>query len=74
MIHSRITSKAQTTVPAAVRRALGAEPGDELRWELDGDTATVRRVVGTREDDWPVTPFAIFTEWATDADSVYDNL
>lgn len=73
MIHSRITSKAQTTVPAAVRRALGADAGDELQWELDGDKATVRRVVPA-DDEWSGAPFAAFTEWADDLDSAYDNL
>lgn len=74
MIHSRITSKAQTTVPAAVRRALGAAAGDELLWELDGDRATVRRVLVADDGDWPIRPFAIFTEWADELDSAYDDL
>lgn len=74
MIHSRITSKAQTTVPAAVRRALGADAGDELAWELDGNTVTVRRVV-THDSDGPLNPFAVFTEWASEADCrAYDDL
>ena len=73
MIHSRITAKAQTTVPLAVRRALGIGPGDEVLWEVDGEQVTVRRVaVPTDPFDHP---FAGFTEWASDADCrAFDDL
>lgn len=41
----KITAKGQTTVPQAVRTALGVGPGDLLAWEIGPDgTATVRRV------------------------------
>jgi antitoxin PrlF len=73
MIHSRVTSKAQTTVPAAVRRALGIEPGDEIGWELEGDRVVLRRV---EPDTDPFdSPFALFTEWADELDSeAFDKL
>jgi antitoxin PrlF len=64
MITSRITSKAQTTVPQAVRVALGVREGDELAYELhDGHVVLTkaRRVV---EDD----PFAEFHEWNSEVD------
>lgn len=32
---STLTSKAQVTVPAAIRRQLGLEPGDQLDFTLD---------------------------------------
>lgn len=71
MIHSRISSKLQTTVPLAVRRALGIGPGDTIGYEIDGD-----RVVLTRaeEPDGFIGNFSTFTEWASEADRVYDNL
>lgn len=72
MIEGRLTAKSQTTVPLAVRRALGIGPGDKVAWEIDN-----RRVVLTRvweEAEGTENPFALFTEWASDADSVYDNL
>ncbi len=34
MIVSKLTSKAQTTIPQPVRAALGLEPGDELLYEI----------------------------------------
>ncbi len=37
MIIGRITAKAQTTIPRAVRLALGIGPGDEIGYEIDGD-------------------------------------
>ena len=37
MIESGITSKGQTTLPKAVREALGVKPGDRIRYAiLDG--------------------------------------
>ena len=36
-----ITSKGQTTVPKAVREALGLEAGTQVEWVLDDGKATV---------------------------------
>lgn len=65
MIVSRITSKAQTTIPRAVRAALGLQQGDEVRYEIDGD-----RVILTRAEapDPFIANFSTFTEWADEAD------
>lgn len=64
MITSRLTSKAQTTVPQAVRVALRLEPGDELAYAIEDG-----RVVLTRRDSNPTDdPFKAFDEWDTDAD------
>lgn len=64
MITSRITSKAQTTVPQAVRVALGLREGDELAYEIaDG------RVILTKARPVPLDdPFAEFEEWNSEAD------
>ena len=35
MIVSKLTSKAQTTIPQPVRAALRLEPGDELLYQID---------------------------------------
>lgn len=40
---SRITSKAQITVPRAVRDSLGVGPGDEIEWERAGSEYRVRK-------------------------------
>ena len=66
MIQGRITSKAQTTIPRAVRLALGLKPGDEVIWEIEGDRVVMRRVKAERDPF--VANFDAFTEWAGDAD------
>ncbi len=64
MITSKLTTKAWTTLPRAVRSALGVGPGDDLAYKIEGDIITLRRAVtGVAED-----PFATFTEWDSEAD------
>lgn len=63
MIIGRITAKAQTTIPASVRRALGLRAGDRIAYVLDGDRVIMTRVNPTADE-----PFAAFTEWSGDAD------
>jgi AbrB family looped-hinge helix DNA binding protein len=41
---SRITSKAQVTVPRVVRNSLNLGPGDEIEWERAGSEFRVRKV------------------------------
>jgi len=70
MITSRLTSKAQTTIPQPVRAALGLREGDEIAYAIEEGTG---RVVITRAappalaaaDD----PFAVFSEWDGPADN-----
>lgn len=71
MIHSRITSKAQTTIPRAVREALDLRAGDELSYEIEGDQVVLRRY---NPADPFQNPFVNFIEWAGEADRVYDVL
>lgn len=66
MIRSKLTSKAQTTIPEPVRAALHLEPGDELVYEIADQRVILtkaRRV--SRTDD----PFRTFHEWSTEADA-----
>ena len=64
MITSKITSKAQTTIPQAVRAALHVGMGDELAYRIEGD-----RVILTKARQDPIDyPFATFQEWASEAD------
>ena len=37
MITSKLTSKAQTTIPLPVRQALRLAEGDELAYHIEGD-------------------------------------
>jgi antitoxin PrlF len=69
MILSRITSKAQTTIPGAVRRALGLDSGDRVIWSIDNDgKVTVRRFALVDPADPFVNNFSTFTEWADELD------
>lgn len=64
MITSKLTSKAQTTVPQAVRAALRLKEGDEIVYAIDGDRVILTRAAKEQADD----PFATFGEWDSDAD------
>lgn len=64
MIVSRITSKAQTTVPQAVRNALGLRPGDDIAYEIRDGQVLLTKARPSAQDD----PFAAFDEWAGEAD------
>lgn len=65
MITSKLTSKAQTTIPQPVRAALRLQEGDELAYQIDGD-----RVILTRANHPGVAddPFRTFEEWHSEAD------
>lgn len=71
MILSRLTSKSQTTVPQAVRLALGLKPGDELAYITEPGQVVLAKAATVEADD----PFAAFGEWhsADDAEA-YDGL
>jgi antitoxin PrlF len=70
MITSKLTSKAQTTIPQAVRLALGVNPGDEIAYAIaDGQVVLTKAAApkprrGTPFED----PFATFWEWDTPED------
>jgi antitoxin PrlF len=64
MITSKLSSKAQTTIPAPVRGALRLKVGDELVYRVEGD-----RVILTKGDRGPAdNPFVTFDEWSSEAD------
>lgn len=64
MITSKLTSKAQTTIPQPVRAALNLREGDEIVYEIEAGRVTLRKAGGRAVDD----PFAAFDEWNSDAD------
>jgi AbrB family looped-hinge helix DNA binding protein len=41
-LETRITSKGQITIPAAIRHRLGLKPRDKVQFELAGDAAIIR--------------------------------
>lgn len=63
MIQSRVTSRGRTTIPRAVRIALGLKEGDCVAYAIDGDRVILARADAV--DD----PFATFTEWASATDA-----
>jgi antitoxin PrlF len=66
--HSKLSSKAQTVIPKAIRERLGLKPGDTIRYRLEGGVVAIERASA---DD----PFAAFTEWASEADEkAFDKL
>lgn len=70
MITSRLTSKAQTTVPQAVRTALGLKPGDRLAYLIDQGRVVLAKAVSEPKDD----PVAAFDEWHSAEDrKAYDG-
>jgi antitoxin PrlF len=66
MITSKLTSKAQTTIPQPVRAALGLREGDAIAYAIEPG-----HVVLTRARPDPVTddPFGTFSEWDGLADT-----
>ena len=64
MITSKLTSKAQTTVPQPVRVALGLREGDEIAYVIEAGRVVISRVVAEAAED----PFQAFSEWESDAD------
>ena len=71
MITSKLTSKAQTTIPQPIRTALHLKEGDEIAYAIEGEKVILTRVSAEVVDD----PFATFGEWDSDADrSAYADL
>lgn len=64
MIKSKLTSKAQTTIPQSVRAALGLREGDELAYQIEGDHVILTKAAVIALED----PFALFEEWDSAAD------
>jgi antitoxin PrlF len=64
LLTSKLSSKAQTTIPQPVRIALGLREGDEIAYVIDGDRVILTRAEAARIDD----PFRTFDEWDSEAD------
>lgn len=64
MITSKLTSKAQTTIPQPVRVALGLHEGDEIAYSIEEGRVILTRAAVEPADD----PFHTFNEWSSEAD------
>jgi antitoxin PrlF len=72
MITSKLTSKAQTTIPQAVRTALHLRAGDAIAYAIEDSRVIITNArTSAAADD----PFRTFVEWDTEADHrAYDGL
>jgi antitoxin PrlF len=66
MIISKLTTKAQTTIPQPVRAALHLGPGDQLAYEIDDQRVILTKAKGSGKTD---DPFRTFGEWSSEADA-----
>lgn len=64
MITSKLTSKAQTTIPQPVRAALKLKEGDEIAYVIDDGRVVISKASSPTAED----PFATFGEWDSEAD------
>jgi antitoxin PrlF len=72
VITSKLTSKAQTTIPQPIRAALHLVEGDELAYEIRGEQVILTRARLASDVD---NPFQTFSEWDSIADrKAYGNL
>jgi antitoxin PrlF len=65
VITSKLTSKAQTTIPQPIRVALKLKEGDELVYEIRGEQVVLTKARHISEGD---DPFRTFGEWNSAAD------
>ena len=64
MITSKLTSKAQTTIPQSVRTALQLKEGDEIGYVIEEGRVIMIKARPSPVDD----PFVTFGEWDGEAD------
>jgi antitoxin PrlF len=65
VITSKLTSKAQTTIPQPVRAALQLKEGDELIYQIEDERVILTKARRGKEGD---DPFRTFNEWNSAAD------
>jgi antitoxin PrlF len=70
VITSKLTSKAQTTIPQPVRAALGVTEGDELAYTIEDGRVVLTKAPPRRvhRGDPVQDPFATFWEWDSKED------
>ncbi|HEY5072850.1 MAG TPA: type II toxin-antitoxin system PrlF family antitoxin [Caulobacteraceae bacterium] len=64
MITSKLTTKAQTTIPQPIRVALKLSAGDELAYVIEDGRVILSKGRPAIIDD----PFGAFNEWDSEAD------
>jgi AbrB family looped-hinge helix DNA binding protein len=70
-VFSKLSVRSQTVIPRAVRRKLGLQPGDTVRYRLTDKGVLLDKASAAEADD----PLASFSEWSGPADEkAYRNL
>ena len=73
-IASKLTAKAQTTIPCEVRERLALRPGDTIVYEIEGDTVRLRKLAPLDVAHLRALR-ATLSEWETPEDAAaYDDL
>lgn len=71
----KITSKGQTTIPAALRKELNLMPGDEILFEREGDKITIRKAAPLDIEYYRAIQAAFSSEWNSPEDEdAFDDL
>ena len=65
---AKITAKGQTTIPAEIRAALGAKPGDMVAWEIESDGSVRVRRVQPLDIEYLKALEGTLSEWTSPAD------
>jgi AbrB family looped-hinge helix DNA binding protein len=65
---AKITAKGQTTIPAKIRAALGAKPGDIVAWDIEADGSVRVRRVQPLDLDYLRALEGTLGEWTSPAD------
>jgi len=73
MITSKLTRKAQTTIPKKVREKLNINPNDTIVFEIEDDYAIIRKV-NIIDTGYLKALESTLEEWNSEDDSVYDDL
>jgi antitoxin PrlF len=68
MITSKLTTKAQTTIPQAVRRHLALQPGDRLGYVLEGGHVRLMPAAAKPQGGAVAGGETVFEEWEGESD------
>ena len=64
---ARITSKGQTTIPVAIRKAANLNAGDTLTFEVKGDYLLIRKI-NVPDDEYLKGVSDSLSEWSSPED------
>ena len=68
IVHSKLSSKGQVTIPKEVRESLGLEPGDFITYEITGDDSVTLRRVDSYDAAFHLALSDTLEEWGSSED------